>query len=204
MELRVIGQHVTGQYQESDSVLGAQSWSTAEIDFPDFPSFRGAVLVSSGKKVDVWGSQNNLRGLVHSLPCSRAAQICRKTVRTWISLTKNRMVDDEKDQRTEPRNGCSGARRGRSGGRRHLGGEIVVVGSVRKSSSSSLSSSPSRRKRRGNSRRSRKRRNCRRSVMAAVFVSAKRSPRRRRGHFSSQEQSEVVAKVMKEQFDQAA
>ena len=31
-------------------------------------------------------------GLVHSLPCSRVAQIGRKTVRTWISLCKNRMV----------------------------------------------------------------------------------------------------------------
>ena len=36
-----------------------------------------------------------IRGLVHSLPCSRVAQICRKTVLTWISLRKNRMVDDD-------------------------------------------------------------------------------------------------------------
>ena len=58
-----------------------------------------------------------IRGLVHSLPCSRAAQICRKTVRTWFFLRKNRMVDDRKDQRQKPRNGSSGARRGWSGGR---------------------------------------------------------------------------------------
>ena len=32
-----------------------------------------------------------LRGLDHS-PCNRVAQIGRKTVRTWISLCKNRMV----------------------------------------------------------------------------------------------------------------
>ena len=29
-----------------------------------------------------------IRGLVHSLPCSRVTQICRKTVRTWISLCR--------------------------------------------------------------------------------------------------------------------
>ena len=29
-----------------------------------------------------------IRGLVHSLPCSRVAQIGRKTVRTWISLCR--------------------------------------------------------------------------------------------------------------------
>ena len=52
-----------------------------------------------------------IRGLVHSLPCSRVAQIGRKTVRTWISLRKNRMVDDKKDLRPKPRNGSSGARR---------------------------------------------------------------------------------------------
>ena len=45
-----------------------------------------------------------IRGLVHSLPCSRVAQICRQTVRTWISLRKNRMVDDKRDQRQKPRN----------------------------------------------------------------------------------------------------
>ena len=60
-----------------------------------------------------------IRTLVHSLPCSRVAQICRTTVRTWISLRKDRMVDDKKDQRQKPRNGGSGARL-------ILGGGIVV------------------------------------------------------------------------------
>ena len=46
-----------------------------------------------------------IRGLVHSLPCSRVAQIGRKTVQTWIFLHKNRMVDDKKDLRPKPRNG---------------------------------------------------------------------------------------------------
>ena len=87
-----------------------------------------------------WGSRNNLgwlvswktlwnwcvwlhplsviRGLVHSLPCSRVVQICRKTVRTWVSLRKNRMVDDKKDQRQKPR--------GEVWWPQSLGGGIVV------------------------------------------------------------------------------
>ena len=90
-------------------------------------------------------------GLVRSLQCRRVVQVGR----TWISLCKNRMVlDDKKDRRQKPRHGGSGARRGRSGGRRDSGWRNRGRGSVRKSSSSSsLSSSPSRRKRRGKQRR---------------------------------------------------
>ena len=116
-----------------------------------------------------------IRGLVHSLPCSCVAQIGRKTVRTWTSLRKNRKVDDKKDLRPKPRNGGSGARRGRSGGRRDSGWRNRGRGSTRKSSSSSSSSSsPSRRKRRG------------KQQERAVEL---------------QEQAEVLAKVMKEHFD---
>ena len=63
-----------------------------------------------------------IRGLVHSLPCSRVTQIGRKTVRTWLFFCKERMVlDDKKDQRQKPRRGGSENRRGRSRGARDSG-----------------------------------------------------------------------------------
>ena len=112
-----------------------------------------------------------------------------QTVRTWISLRKNRMVDDKKDQLQNPRNGGSGARRERSGGRRDSGWRNRGRGSVRKSTSSSSSSSPAllggnvgR-----NSTRSRKRRNCWRSMIRSIS-SGKRRPRRRRGHWNCKSQ----------------
>ena len=84
-----------------------------------------------------------IRGLVHSLPCSRITQIGRKTVRTWLSFCKERMVlDDKKDQRQKPRHGGSGNRRGRSRGARDSGWH-GRRGSARSSSSQA------RRKRRG-------------------------------------------------------
>ena len=168
-----------GQHQESESIVGAQSGPAAKVDFSslDWCSsswiglHSGCCTGSCGQNQDagtprtIWGGSSPgrhcgmvflgyplsvIRGLVHSLPCSRAAQICRKTVRTWISLRKNRMVDDKKDQRQKPRKWSSGARRVRSGGRRDSGWRNRGRGSVRKSSSSSSSSySQSRRKRRG-------------------------------------------------------
>ena len=51
VELRVIGKHVAVNYQESDSVVGAQSWSTA-----DWVPF-GVVIWHEPR---CWGSQNNL------------------------------------------------------------------------------------------------------------------------------------------------
>ena len=55
-------------------------------------------LVHTGYPVSV------VRGLVHSLSCSRVAQICRQTVRTWILLGQSLTVlDDKKDQRQKPR-----------------------------------------------------------------------------------------------------
>ena len=79
-----------------------------------------------------------IRGLVRSLLCSRVAKVGRKTVKTVISLCKNRMVlDDKKQQRQKPRHGA--ARRPQR--------------FWRGSSTSSSSSSPSRMKRRGKQRR---------------------------------------------------
>ena len=69
-----------------------------------------------------------IRSLVRSLPCSRVAQIGRKTVRTWISLCKNRMVlDDEKDQRQKIRHGGSGLGVVGLVAAEILGGGVVVV-----------------------------------------------------------------------------
>ena len=144
-----------------------------------------------------------IRGLVHSLPCSRVAQIGRKTVRTWISFRKNRMVDDKKDQRQKPRNGSNGARRERFGGRRDSGWRNRGPSSVRKSNSSSSSSStsPSRRKRREKQQK----------VKEAQKVLEKYDPqyqqwkeeaKKKEGAVELQEQAEVLANVMKEQFDQ--
>ena len=146
-----------------------------------------------------------IRSLVRSLPCSRVAQIGRKTVRTWISLCKNRMVlDDEKDQRQKPRHGGSGARRGRSGGRRDSGWRSRCRGSARKSrssSSSSSSSSQSRRTRRGKQQR----------VKEAQKLLEKHDlqyqqwqgeAKKKESAVELQEQAEVLAKVVKEQFDQ--
>ena len=214
-----------GQHQESESVIGC----TIVVHSRNRLSFLGLVLLkvdwaASGvwywviwQESRCWGSPNNLewlgisvlgyplsviRGLVHSLPCSRVAQICRKTVRTRTSLRKNRMVDDKKDQRQKLRNGGSGARRERSGGRRDSGWRNRGRGSVRKSSSSSFSSSsPSRRKRRGKQEK----------VKEAQKLLEKHDPhcqqwkeeaKKKERAVESQEQAEVLAKVMKEQFDQ--
>ena len=142
-----------------------------------------------------------IRGLVHSLPCSRVAQIGRKTVRTWISLRKNRMVDDKKDLRPKPRNGGSGARRGRSDGRRDSGWRNRGRGSTRKcSSSSSSSSSPSRRKRRGKQQKVKE-------VQTSLekhdpqYQQWKEEAKKKERAVELQEQAEVLAKVMKEHFD---
>ena len=119
---------------------------------------------------------------VHSLPCSRVAQICRKTVRTWISLSKSRNgLDDQKDQRQTPRRAGSGVRRGRSGGRRDSGWRNRGLGCARKSRSSSSSSSSS-----SQSRRKRKQQR----VKEAQKLLEKHDP------------AELLAKVVKDPFDQ--
>ena len=142
-----------------------------------------------------------IRGLVHSLPCSRVAQIGRKTVRTWISLRKNRMVDDKKDQRPKPRNGGSGARRERSGGRRDSGWRNRGRGSTRKSSSSSSSSSsPSRRKRRGKQQKVKEAQKLLENH-DPQYQQWKEEAKKKERAVELQEQAEVLAKAMKEQFD---
>ena len=129
-----------GQYQESESVMGTQSGSTAEIDFPslDWCSQRwiglhsGCGTGSFGKNQDVgapgtiWGGSSPGRhcGIgvyVVSSVCHSGPGPFFAVLRAWISLRKNRMVDDKKDQRQKPRNGSSSARRARSGGRRDSG-----------------------------------------------------------------------------------
>ena len=142
-----------------------------------------------------------IRGLVHSLPCSRVTQIGRKTVRTWLSFCKERMVlDDKKDQRQKPRHGGSGNRRGRSRGARDFGW-YGRRGSARKSSSSSSSSSSqARRKRLGKHQK----------VKEAQKLLEKYDPQyqqwkeeaKKERAVELQEQAGVLAKVMKEQFDQ--
>ena len=143
-----------------------------------------------------------IRGLVHPLPCSRVAQICRKTVRTWISLRKNRMVDDKKDQRQKPRNGGSGARRGRSDGRRDSGWRNRGRGSTRKSSSSSSSSSsPFRRKRWGKLQMVEEAQKLL-EMHDPQYQQWKEEAKKKERAVELQEQAEVLAKVMKEQLDQ--
>ena len=136
-----------------------------------------------------------IRGLVHSLPCSRVAQIGRNTVRTWISLRKNRMVDDKKDLRPKPRNGSSGARRGRSGGRRDSGWRNRGRGSTRSSSSS-----PSWRKRRGTQQKIKEAQKLL-EKLDPKYQKWKELAKKKERAVELQEQAEVLAKVMKEQFD---
>ena len=88
------------------------------------------VLVYMGYPLSV------IRGLVHSLPCSRVAQICRKTVRTWLSFHKKGMACGDMQK---PQHHRGGNRRDRSGGDRDSGWRRRRV-SARKSSSSSSSS----------------------------------------------------------------
>ena len=91
-----------------------------------------------------------IQGLVHCLPCSRVAQIGRKTVRMWISLCKNRIVPDyEKDHRQKPRHRGREAYRHPSRGSRESGNRCGS--SVGKSTS--VSFRPSRRRRGGRMRR---------------------------------------------------
>ena len=125
-----------------------------------------------------------IRGLVHSLPCSRVTQISRKTVRTWLSFGKERMVlDDKKDQRQKPRHGAAGI------------AEVVLVvpeilggtaGGARQGKVVRLPLHPPA-KLGGNlgesTRRLKKRRNCWRSMIRNT-CSGKRRPRRKRGRWS--------------------
>ena len=103
--------------------------------------------------------------------------------------------------RAELENGGSGARQGRSGGRRDSGWRNRGRGSTRKSSScSSSSSSPSRKKRRVKQQK----------VKEAQKLLKKHDPQFQQWKEEAmtkeravelQEQAEVLAKVMKEQFD---
>ena len=72
-------------------------------------------LVSLGCPLSV------IRGLVHSLPCSRVVHIGRKTVRTWVSLCKNRMVLHYEMDPKQPRHRRGRAHRHRSSGRGESG-----------------------------------------------------------------------------------
>ena len=180
VELRVIGQHVAVNIKNPNRSwvhnLGPQQKATflpwAGVLKGGLGSIRGVALghlartKMSGPPEQFWVVRlledivdlvhmeyplSVIRGLVHSLLCSRVAQIGRKTVRTWLAYCKERMVlDDKKGQRQKPRHGGSGTRRGPSGGARDSGWRIRGRGSVRKSSSSSSSSaSQSRKERRG-------------------------------------------------------
>ena len=133
------------QHKEPQPAMGAQSWSTTKsrLSFPG-RGFLNVVWVPFvvlcwfiWPELRCWGFRNNLvwarlledvvelvymgyplsviRGLVHSLPCSRVALIGRKTVRMWLFLCKNRMVlDYEMDpkQKHRPRREMAGGRRG--------------------------------------------------------------------------------------------
>ena len=124
--------------------------------------------------------------------CERGCLFTRK---------KGIVLEDKKDQRQKPRHRGSGSRRGRSGGDRDSGWR-GRRGSTRKcSSSSSSNSSPSRRKRRGKQQR----------VKEAQKLLEKYDPqcqqwkeeaKKKERAVELQEQAEVLAKVMKEQFDQ--
>ena len=111
------------QHKELQPSMGAQSWSTTKsrLSFPG-RGLLNVVWVPFvvlcwfiWPELRCWGFRNNLvwprledvvelvymgcplsviRGLVHSLPCSRVALIGRKTVRMWLFLCKNRMVLD--------------------------------------------------------------------------------------------------------------
>ena len=149
-----------------------------------------------------WGYPLSIiRGRVHSLPCSRVAQICRKTVRTWLSFCKERMVlDDKKDQRQKPRHGGSGNRRGRSGGVRDSGWRGRRGPARKSSSSSSSSSSQSRRKRRGKQQKFKEAQKL--LKYDPQYQQWKEEAKKKERAVELQEQAEVLAKVMKEQFDQ--
>ena len=124
-----------GQHEEPQPAMGARSWSTRKVDFPFLDgvikgglcSIRGVVL-GHLSRTKMLGLPEQLgvarllddavelvymgyplsviQGLVRSLPCSRVAQIGRKTVRTWISLCGNRMVlyyEMDPKQKPQPR-----------------------------------------------------------------------------------------------------
>ena len=121
-----------GQHQESKSVMGAQSWSAAEVDDLPWAGFLKGGLRSLREIVLGHLARTRMLGLpeqfgvarlledvvelvylrypVSSLPCSRVAQLGRKIVRKWIALRKKEM-----DQ------GGNGYRRGSS--RLHGAGE---------------------------------------------------------------------------------
>ena len=139
-----------------------------------------------------------IRDLVHSLPCSRVAQICRKTVRRWLSFCKERMVlDEKKDQRQKPPHGASGNRRGRSGGVRDSGWR-GRRGSARKSSSSSSSSSSQSRRKRGGKQQKIKDAQKLLEKHDPQYQQWKEEAKRKERAVEMQEQAEVLAKVMED------
>ena len=178
VEFRVVGQHVAVNIKNpSRSWVHNRACSKSRLFFSGLVFFKldwvafGVLYWVMWPEPRCWDSQNNLGRLVswktlwngffgvsfvcHSGPGPLfALQPCgpdlSQNCPNVISLRKNRMVDDKKDQRQKPRKWSSGARRVRSGGRRDSGWRNRGRGSVRKSSSSSSSSySQSRRKRRG-------------------------------------------------------
>ena len=109
------------------------------------------------------------------------------------------VLDDKKDQRQKPRHGGSGNRRSRSRGARDSGWHGRRGSARKSSSSSSSSSSQARKKRRG-----------KQKVKKAQKLLEKHDPqyqqwkeeaKKKERAVELQEQAEVLAKVMKEQFD---
>ena len=111
------------------------------------------------------------------------------------------VLDNMKDQRQKPRHGGSGNRRGRSGGVRDSGWRGRRGSARKSSSSSSSSSSQSRRKRRGKQQKVKEAQKLLEKY-DPQYQQWKEEAKKKERAVELQEQAEVLAKVMKEQFDQ--
>ena len=111
------------------------------------------------------------------------------------------VLDDKKDQRQKPRRGGSGNRRGRSRGARDSGWHGRRGSARKSSSSSSSSSSQARRKRRGKHQKVKEAQ----KLLEKYDLQCqhwKEEAKKKERAVELQELAELLAKVMKEQFDQ--